>query len=41
MAENQNSDPDEIDSLLTKLIGSRVVRGPDWKWSKQDGISTN
>lgn len=20
-----------------ELIGSRVVRGPDWKWGKQDG----
>lgn len=22
---------------LIKLIGSRVVRGPNWKWGKQDG----
>lgn len=22
---------------LTDFIGSRVVRGPDWKWAKQDG----
>lgn len=23
---------------LNRFIGCRVVRGPDWKWSKQDGI---
>lgn len=33
-------------SLLLKLpqyelIGSRVVRGPDWKWKKQDGNFIN
>jgi E3 ubiquitin-protein ligase mind-bomb len=22
---------------LTRLTGSRVVRGPDWRWGKQDG----
>lgn len=22
---------------LNRFIGCRVVRGPDWKWSKQDG----
>ena len=22
---------------LTRFIGCRVVRGPHWKWSKQDG----
>ena len=26
-----------ITNFLTKQIGSRVVRGPDWKWGKQDG----
>jgi hypothetical protein len=24
--------------LVKLMIGSRVVRGPDWKWEKQDGI---
>jgi hypothetical protein len=26
-----------FESPLLKLIGCRVVRGPDWRWSKQDG----
>lgn len=26
-----------IDNFLTKQIGVRVIRGPDWKWAKQDG----
>jgi len=23
--------------LMMEGVGSRVVRGPDWKWGKQDG----
>jgi hypothetical protein len=23
---------------LIDLVGARVVRGPDWKWAKQDGF---
>ena len=26
-----------IENPLQSLIGSRVIRGPDWKWGKQDG----
>ncbi|CAK9294082.1 unnamed protein product [Gordionus sp. m RMFG-2023] len=31
----QNNDDNM--SFLSEFIGSRVVRGPDWKWGKQDG----
>jgi E3 ubiquitin-protein ligase mind-bomb len=23
--------------LMTEGVGTRVIRGPDWKWGKQDG----
>ncbi|CAF0959518.1 unnamed protein product, partial [Brachionus calyciflorus] len=35
MAEKNN--PKIESNPLAKFIGSRVVRGPDWKWGKQDG----
>ena len=25
------------EKLPNELIGARVLRGPDWKWAKQDG----
>ena len=25
------------DQLLQPFVGARVIRGPDWKWGKQDG----
>lgn len=24
-----------------EFIGARIVRGPDWRWGKQDGLSTH
>ena len=27
-----------VENEHIKLVGSRVVRGPAWKWDKQDGI---
>ena len=26
-----------VDQPLSIFLGARVVRGPDWKWGKQDG----
>lgn len=25
------------DQALQQFVGARVIRGPDWKWGKQDG----
>ena len=32
-----NADGDVTDEALQLLVGTRVVRGPDWKWGGQDG----
>ena len=32
-----SQDTSEPDETLISLVGARVIRGPNWKWSKQDG----
>lgn len=39
MAQSTKTTGTILTSYSKDLIGSRVVRGPDWKWGKQDGIS--
>lgn len=31
------ADPSINSQSLHAYIGSRIIRGPDWKWGKQDG----
>ena len=38
MGQSPSSDSAYVtDELLLPLVGTRVVRGPDWKWGGQDG----
>ena len=34
---NANSNQPPTQSIMDFGIGARVMRGPDWKWGKQDG----
>lgn len=31
----------EASASLKEFVGARVVRGPDWNWAKQDGMTKN
>ena len=34
---NKNTSKNSANSHNTEGVGTRVIRGPDWKWGKQDG----
>ena len=36
-SSRRTSTGEAADKSLQKFVGARVIRGPNWKWGKQDG----
>lgn len=37
MDSNSNGNSRVVRVNMMEGVGARVIRGPDWKWAKQDG----